>query len=117
MLHKLLFSKSSPHLGRRRCARQMRRCVKSFDSGAPAQRIFLTVRLGSGSARRAVDRAAGSARAGKIQSQVMESANSAIRARPMATVPRALVIGYLLGRLWDLGPRLSYCLGSLLGIA
>jgi hypothetical protein len=53
----------------------------------------------SGSTRRAVDRAAGSADAGEIQSQVMESASSAIRARPMATVASALVMGYLLGRL------------------
>ena len=55
----------------------------------------------SGSTRRAMDRAPGSAQPGEIQSQVMESASSAIRARPMATVAGALVIGYLLGRLRD----------------
>jgi ElaB/YqjD/DUF883 family membrane-anchored ribosome-binding protein len=37
--------------------------------------------------------------AGKMQAQLMESASSEIRARPITAVAGALVIGYLLGRL------------------
>ena len=65
----------------------------------------------SGSAHRAVDKAADAAssaagwasdisdQAQQVQTQLVESASSAIRARPIATVAGALVIGYLLGRL------------------
>jgi ElaB/YqjD/DUF883 family membrane-anchored ribosome-binding protein len=65
----------------------------------------------SGTAHRAVDSAADAAssaaawasdvsnRAGKMQARLVESATSEIRARPIATVASALVIGYLLGRL------------------
>jgi ElaB/YqjD/DUF883 family membrane-anchored ribosome-binding protein len=65
----------------------------------------------AGSAHRAVDKAADAAsfaagwasdisqQAGEMQTQAVESASAAIRARPIATVAGALVIGYLLGRL------------------
>jgi ElaB/YqjD/DUF883 family membrane-anchored ribosome-binding protein len=65
----------------------------------------------SGTAHRAVDSAADAAssaatwasdvssEAGKMQARLVESATSEIRARPIATVASALVIGYLLGRL------------------
>jgi len=65
----------------------------------------------SDTAHRAVDTAADAAssaavwasdvsnQAGKVQAQLMESASSEIRARPITAVAGALVIGYLLGRL------------------
>ena len=67
-------------------------------------------RLG-GAAHRAVDSAAGAAssaaewastipeQAKEVTTQVTEAASASIRARPIATVAGALVVGYLLGRL------------------
>jgi ElaB/YqjD/DUF883 family membrane-anchored ribosome-binding protein len=58
----------------------------------------------TGSAHRAVDRAAdvaGSAfeQARQVQTRMTDAACASIRARPIATVAGAVVIGYLLGRL------------------
>jgi len=65
----------------------------------------------SGTAHRAVDSVADatssaaawasdvSNQAGKMQARLVETATKEIRARPIATVASALVIGYLLGRL------------------
>jgi len=65
----------------------------------------------SGTAHRAIDSATDTAssaaawasdisdQAGKMQARLVESAANEIRARPIATVASALVIGYLLGRL------------------
>ena len=65
----------------------------------------------SGTAHRAVDSAADAAssavdwasdvsdQAGTMQARLVESATNEIRARPIATVASALVIGYILGRL------------------
>jgi hypothetical protein len=67
-------------------------------------------RLG-GAAHRAVDSAAGAAssaaewastipeQAKEVTTQFAEAASASIRARPIATVAGALVVGYLLGRL------------------
>jgi hypothetical protein len=65
----------------------------------------------SGTAHRAVDNAADAAtsaaewastipeQAKQVQTRLTESASASIRARPIATVAGALVVGYLLGRL------------------
>jgi methyl-accepting chemotaxis protein len=65
----------------------------------------------SGTAHRAVDSAADAAssatdwasdvsdQAGTMQARLVESATNEIRARPIATVASALLIGYILGRL------------------
>ncbi len=65
----------------------------------------------SGTAHRAVNNAADAAtsaaqwasaipeQAKQIQNQLTEAASASIRARPVATIAGALVIGYLLGRL------------------
>jgi hypothetical protein len=65
----------------------------------------------SGTVHRAVDNAADAAtsaaewastipeQAKQVQTRLTESASASIRARPVATVAGALVIGYLLGRL------------------
>src|SRR5450432_363091 len=65
----------------------------------------------SGTAHRAVNSAADAAssaaewasaipeQAKQVQAQLTEAASASIRARPIATVAGALVIGYLLGRL------------------
>src|SRR5689334_11404707 len=67
-------------------------------------------RLG-GATHRAVDSAAGAAasasewastipeQAKEVTTQITEAASASIRARPIATVAGALVVGYLLGRL------------------
>ena len=65
----------------------------------------------SGTAHRAVDKTAGAAtqaagwastlpdQAMEVQSRLTESVCTSIRARPIATVAGALVVGYLLGRI------------------
>ena len=65
----------------------------------------------SSTAHRAVDKTAGAAtqaagwasslpdQAMEVQTRLMESVCTSIRARPIATVAGALVVGYLLGRL------------------
>jgi len=65
----------------------------------------------SGTVHRAVDSAADAAKsaagwastlpeqAQEVQTRLTESASASIRARPIATVAGALVVGYLLGRL------------------
>ncbi len=65
----------------------------------------------SGTAHRAIDSAADAAtsaagwastipgQAQQVQARLTESASASIRARPIATVAGALVVGYLIGRL------------------
>lgn len=65
----------------------------------------------SGTAHRAIDSAADAANsaadwastipgeAQRVQARLTESASASIRARPIATVAGALVVGYLIGRL------------------
>ena len=67
----------------------------------------------SGTAHRAVNSAADAAssaaewasaipeQAKQVQAQLTEVTRASIRARPIATVAGVLVIGYLLGRVWD----------------
>ena len=76
-----------------------------------ADKVTARVDRLSGTAHRAVDSAADAAtsaaewastipdQAAQLQTQLTESACASIRARPIATVAGALVIGYLFGRL------------------
>jgi len=90
---------NSPAAAVESTAQSVHQTVDSVADKTSAQIDRLT-----GSAHRAVDRAAGAAgstleQAREMQTRMTEAACASIRARPIATVAGAVVIGYLLGRL------------------